>query len=637
MHCKGFLFFICCLLLIQSTSLCQISRPFYPTGIIKDQIRIDSLIKKVNNSKSNKQQLNLLKSLAWELRNFDPKGSIEYVDKGLTIAKKVNDYKSTCDLLRYKGLILFYFLDNTASLDYLTESLELATSNNYPDGVGFVYDILAAIYIDLGRDSSAIEYLNKAFSIFKSNNNALGLGYVYTHWGKLKAQANEVPKAMEYYQLALAERKKINAFDLMVNSGIDISDTYLKLNKVDSAIYWLQKCDTLSRQSNNQILQTALSKWFAEAYYRKKDMRLAKKYALQGHLFGLQNKQTIILASTSYILSGIYMFEGDKNEAVKMALMHDSCHNLMLEESVKRNKLITDTNFSLREKWIKETSSLEKQKQVYLLIIIGLLVIGLAYYMSKKQQLKILLDKLIQKNTTIEQANKNLMNLEVAKNRMFYILSHDLRSPLTNIQSIITLTASEHFSYEDWKNTLPLLIKSTNHTLDMMDNIIYWANMKLAKDLPQAEAVKLSEIIQSQIKKHDLQLQSKVISITYKCIDNDIAMCYGVIVELVIRNLIANAIKYCNINDKITILTKPIGDKIMVSVKDTGVGITEAIKEKLFKEFVYETGTKQEKGLGLGLIVCKYYIEKYGGNLWVSENKANKSGTEILFTLPTTT
>ncbi len=244
--------------------------------------------------------------------------------------------------------------------------------------------------------------------------------------------------------------------------------------------------------------------------------------------------------------------------------------------------------------------------------------------------------ELINKSEEILAQKKALEALNVTKDRLFSIISHDLKGPLAQLKSTFDLIDSEDISIEELQVLLPMLNLSIGSTLNLADNLLYWAKSQLDGIQVRQVWFDLKEII---IENYDLfkaRAESKSIEIENQ-IDKTI-MVYADrdMINLVLRNLIANAVKFTNENGKITIECETVNGFIKTFVQDTGTGLTKEEIENIFsKGNFFKNGTSGEKGSGLGLIICQDFIEKNGGSLEIESTAGN--GSKFIFSLPNIT
>ena len=238
-------------------------------------------------------------------------------------------------------------------------------------------------------------------------------------------------------------------------------------------------------------------------------------------------------------------------------------------------------------------------------------------------------EKLIATQNEMELLNKQ-------KDKFFSIIAHDLRSPFSGMLGFTEILIEDYPTLPDEEKKFYIegIYTSLKDLLTLIDNLLTWSRLNLNRVEFNPVEISLSAITNSVFKSQSIAATNKGVALQAE-FDKDVkAFADSDMIETVIRNLVSNAIKFTNPNGVITIKASADGDLVKVEIADTGVGMKPEIANNLFKIDMQVTtkGTKGEKGTGLGLIICKEFIEKHGGTISV-ESEVGK-GTTISFSLP---
>jgi len=232
-----------------------------------------------------------------------------------------------------------------------------------------------------------------------------------------------------------------------------------------------------------------------------------------------------------------------------------------------------------------------------------------------------------------------LRELNTTKDKLFSIIAHDLRSPFNSILGFSQLLLEKANSLEVTKSKMYLKIinSSAKNTLVLLDNLLNWAKTQTGQINFKPEKIIVSSIINETIETSNATAKIKNIVLNYFQSEEIVVFADRNMIQTILRNLISNAIKFTNSNGKITMYSMKIDNFIEIVVSDNGVGMNEETSTKLFSLETNEStiGTANEKGTGLGLILCKEFVEKHGGKIWV-ESELGK-GSAFKFTLPVDT
>ncbi len=234
------------------------------------------------------------------------------------------------------------------------------------------------------------------------------------------------------------------------------------------------------------------------------------------------------------------------------------------------------------------------------------------------------------------QQSKELQELNSTKDKFFSIIAHDLRNPFSVLLGMSDLLLSNYHTYDD-ETRLELISiqnETTKQTFKLLENLLEWARIQRSAFDFIKQRVNLVDIVTQNIYHHKEIAKQKDISLTHTLTDAIFVNTDPNMVQTVLRNLIVNAIKFSNNGGEITILAKDSDNFVEVTVKDNGVGISHDNLQKLFKieNSISTKGTANEKGTGLGLMLCKEFVEKQGGRIW-AESEQSK-GSEFKFTIP---
>jgi len=231
----------------------------------------------------------------------------------------------------------------------------------------------------------------------------------------------------------------------------------------------------------------------------------------------------------------------------------------------------------------------------------------------------------------------SLTALNELKDRLFSIIAHDLRSPLINIMEMVRMMDEQVMTENQFKLFLPQLSKNLTYTSGLLDNLLHWSKSQLKGENLKPVNLEIKKMVKHEIlyyqqkaKEKGIYLSSTIEDETWVCADAEM-------IQLVIRNIIGNAIKYCSPEDHIVVSSAiNSGDEVTICVKDTGSGMEPEKVEKLFMKETFTTrGTNNEQGTGLGLQLCKDFVEKNNGRIWVTSKLG--VGSNFCFTIPLAT
>jgi signal transduction histidine kinase/ligand-binding sensor domain-containing protein len=254
---------------------------------------------------------------------------------------------------------------------------------------------------------------------------------------------------------------------------------------------------------------------------------------------------------------------------------------------------------------------------------------------SLNEELKQQKEELMQQNEFILHQASQLQAANYRKDKLFSIIAHDLRTPLSSLQSILNMLKHGGLSQAEFQQIADELSQDTSQVSELLNNLLFWAKSQMQGAHLAPAQIDLHQLANRQLALFAGQARDKELAITNLIAPGITAWADEHMIDLVLRNLVANAIKFSYLKDYIKLEAVPHANgMVTVTVSDTGMGIRPEDLPRLFDQHAFSTeGTAKEKGTGLGLLLCKDFVEKNGGQIW-AESSLGK-GSRFSFTLPT--
>ncbi len=240
------------------------------------------------------------------------------------------------------------------------------------------------------------------------------------------------------------------------------------------------------------------------------------------------------------------------------------------------------------------------------------------------------------KNALLERQVEQLQALNASKDKFISTISHDLQGPFSSLRGLIQFTTEnlEGYNKSELEDIIVLLGNSTNNLYALIENLLTWSRIQRGALEHCPQRMDIRNLVTQTMNGFTENAENK--QITLKNLIEEKTPVYADfnMVNTVLRNLISNALKFTNSGGEVEVSARQDGKDIEVSVKDNGIGIREEHLPKLFRiDTRYKRlGTAREKGTGLGLILCKEFIKKHGGRIWIESEV--KRGSTVKFTLP---
>ena len=268
----------------------------------------------------------------------------------------------------------------------------------------------------------------------------------------------------------------------------------------------------------------------------------------------------------------------------------------------------------------KKYSKLKLFSYSLLVLLVILSVILISIYFKRKKNIKYT-RKLEEINRAFLKQTEHLEKSNNVKDKLFSIVSHDLKDSLSSINGFIDLLKEGALSEDEFNDLIPELSKNASNATSLLFNLLNWSKSQMQSLKPKPILFNIEDVFSEKTKLIEQRLKTKHVSITNN-ITKDFIYADKNMFGITIQNLLANALKYSKKNEQITISNYTKNNNCIISISDTGIGISKKNMAKLFITNSFITvGTNNEKGVGLGLSICKELIELNNGEIWAESTK----------------
>ena len=554
------------------------------------------------------------------------------------------------------------------------DSANIATSLNY----------LGNDYINLGEYDEAYYYFTQSFKIARAIHDSIQITIAIHNVGTVFKELGQYDIAIDHAEVARKLSEKINDLDGPAYTYYEMGDVFLRTKKYEESEEALLKALGITRQRNIKILEPDIIARMARLYLRQGQFSKAYLYYDTVKMLHEKTKNEYGLAESILGKGRVYLKQGSFNEASDLILealniakrinartLEIECFralSTLAEERedyksalayTKQSRILQDSLFSqdmiqkifqdqirlqtenkdleiaaLNEMQNRQANELSRQAFLRNIMVVVAALSGiLLFTVYRSGQRRIKINKLlIEHQNEIKKRSLELEQLNQVKDKFFSVISHDLRSPINALSGILDLMAKSQIKPEELPKLTQELQLQFNHTKNLINNLLDWTLLQMDKLRIQPTQVDLRTLVDENFELLS-SLHIKNINLVNNIQPNTFAHADLNMVNLVFRNLILNGMKFTDEGGEIKVGAELKNDKLVVSVKDNGVGISPAVQKILFeKTSGYSTrGTHNEKGTGLGLILCKEFVERNGGEIWLESTEGE--GSSFYFTL----
>ncbi len=545
--------------------------------------------------------------------------------------------------------------DLNRSLEYALKAVNINLSNNITSGLANNYNFIGLLHKDLKNFDLAEEYFLKSLKIWQQEKNEEGLSNTYNNLGIVYDEKKDAQKALEYYSKSLELSKKLDDLKGIAVAYNNIGYLSIRINQIDAGIDSYLKSIKISHDLND--IESYLNTYnnIAIAYLKMNNIEKSEEYVNLVLKEFDKVKDLAIIQETYKILSNINSKKGNFKKAFEYKTIELAYNDTLYTQQQTSNIIEMQTRFETEAKE-REIQILKKDNDIKqlqferqrffqrILIIISILfliiLVGGAMIFRYIRRSNKLLE---QKNIEFENANiklieseKNLRELNATKDKLFSIIAHDLKNPFNALMGFSDLLDKNYnfLSEEERKEYIGVVSDSTQNLYKLLDNLLQWTRTQTGAITYISENFKLYPLIKQEVDILSPNADKKKININLKVDENQIVLADKNSIATVVRNLVSNAIKFTSNGGWIEIDAKQNNKYVEISVSDSGIGIKGDDIDKIFMlDSSFTTkGTANESGTGLGLLLCKEFVEKNNGKIW-AESKKGK-GSTFYFTLP---
>ena len=580
-----------------------------------------------------------LNLISRELIFVNPSKALVYTNKALELSIKTNNSIGTAYAYRNLSTLYSYNDSYFISMEYIQRALDIFVLRNDSIGIANCYISLGHTYRRLQNRKEEIDYHLKSYNIFKSLDDKERIGVTAHNLGE------------SYFNIGdLVGSRKLTLYAVKINDSLNnkpvLSSCYkvmgmieLTEKKLIPAENYFKKVLDITTQlgENSQKVAAAESMiQLATVYKLMGDLANQSKFLLMASEFSIKNNLPSYL-QRAYQELILYSSERNDQEAIKGYIksyktISDSLNQRELRDRYSLTKSLVQVHELSKSKIeLEKTNLLQSQKiknRNTILLVIVISAIVLLWLLLKFTRLN---KKLKAQNLIIESQKNELEVLNNTKDKFFSIVAHDLKSPLNSLKSFSTLLI-DHFDHLNKDEILTMsqqLRNSVDNTIKMADNLITWARLQMKDYDYHQETIIIEDIVSNICEVYKDVALKKGIKVSCSVEDSLTIIGDKNQIEFVVRNLVNNAIKFTDKDGFVSLTAKSLPDgEVQVSVSDSGVGISEEVKSKLFTIGKKQStnGTAGEKGTGLGLMLSYEFVKLNGGQIEI-ESKVGKGTT----------
>lgn len=562
--------------------------------------------------------------------------AFNYQNKALEIFRSIND--STEISGNMHNLAILYERVNEHEkaivLYYEVFEIEKRLGNKY--GIARTANNLGGVYSTLGFLDKAIEYYTIAAENFAFVGNSMGQAAALHGLGVTELEKGQFEKAISFLKQALAINEPNGYNEYIINNDIKLGECYIAIGDYNSALASFNLSKEIAFRINDLEKYGISLVSISKAYQLLGNTALSLEYAGNALTLSKLNGTLQVWSQSSYLL---YQLNRDRDrmaDAVKY--LEDYIEVTDSIRKIERENALLEINakyeFELMEKEnarLVAGSKLNEQVIKSQKILLGGMIIVAVLLLLLSALIVINHKKIRHKNLLLQESN-------ATRDKFFSIIAHDLKNPFSGLLGFSELLKRniEIKDRQTLKAYADTLYKAINNTYQLVENLLDWSRTQRKTIVVAREDISVRELVDIPVSLLSEAIKDKKITLENNVPREIVINTDKNILSTVLRNLISNAIKFTNENGSVEITAQLRDRGVIISVADNGIGIDNAKIHQLFKleQSFTSKGTNAEPGTGLGLMLCREFVEKLDGKIWV-ESELGK-GSTFSFFLPET-
>jgi len=585
--------------------------------------------------------------------------SLDYFEQSLILREQFNDTANIVKTLNNLGVISQISGDFQKALAYFNKSLMFKIKLNDTLSMAKTLNNIGVLYKDVDEFDDAERFISQALDYYMALGNQAGIAAALNNLGQVFDERKSIDTAMVYYFRSLEIKRKLHDDRGIANTLNNLGVNSMAKGMLGEAEgYFMEAVKIRKKIIDNFGLASSLNN-LGSLYYKKGKYKEAEKLFLESNTIA-ENEHLIGIEQRNFDgMSKLYEAKGEVARALhfykEYSKLRDSTFNVDLKDRIAALKVQYESEKSKRENTVLrqeneiqelKISNAQKERVQFITIIISLffasvLVIVFLQYRNHRKLNNQLKKHNRELEIRVKERTRELEEANATKDRFFSIIAHDLKSPFNGLLGFTDLLHDDfdELSDQEKKQFLGIIKEGATNIYKLLENLLQWASSQTGRISLIPEKLDLGRQITNIIKGNELVYSKKRIVTQMLVKSTNFAFADKETINTVLRNLFSNAIKFTSKDGKIEFFvddhhSESGKNEIIVRVKDSGVGIKKEDIVNLFdlKNKIRTAGTEEETGTGLGLILCKEFVEKNGGQLFV-ESEPGK-GSVFSFTLP---
>ncbi len=597
--------------------------------------------------------VNCLNHLARSFYGVDADSAFYYGRKALQYADSAHYGKGRAESWRMIGNTYEMIGDYQNMLAAYRHSRVIADSLGNAALVTKINVNIALFYKQMGEFDEALKQIGGDSAVYEYHGDSSQLAYIYSHLSDVNYHRYQYDTALYYAQKAIAIAIAMKDSLAFASFNNDLGRVLAAGGQLKTSLAAHERSMDYYIRTGDKLGETETLYHLARTCLLSKDIGKASRNAFRGLELARQLHRKKDIKELAQVLAEIYAQKGDHRTALQYFRLHKDYSDSLYIEQIHKQSISLESKYEYERKTdsIKEAVLKREVLQQHIdrnhtlltwtavIFILFLIMVAILLLRSRAASRKSNRE-LSEKNVEIEQ-QREAMELQAVqlllnnqqKDKLFSIIAHDLRGPLNSLKGLLDFLKENRLTDAEIRGMMDELRRNVDYTSELVGNLLFWASSQLNGVVVSPIYLFLRQLVDDILPLYTKQAGEKNIMLKNEMCETLTAYADKDMTQVVLRNLISNAIKFCRKGDTITISGRRTGEGVEVCVADTGTGIKEDILTRIRrKESITTYGTAREKGTGLGMLLCREFTEANGGKFHIDSEWGK--GSWFYFTIP---
>lgn len=597
--------------------------------------------------------IDVLNGLAHVFYGINADSAFFYSKKALAYAEKAGYAKGQSESWRMIGNTYEMIGDYAGMLSSYHHSLDIAERINNPSLIARNHLNLSLFYKEVGEYDAALAEMAEVIKTFQQSGDSLQLAYVLNHQSDILLRQQQYDKALPYAEKAVAVATALKDYPSVASFNNELGRILAAKGDYKASLRYHLLAMEYFQSRDDKLGKTETTAFLAETYLLLKNYPEALQFARQSLSLAQEIKRKKEIKEAAKVLADIYAAKGEYQNALQYFKLYKDFSDSLFNEASRKQTFALETRYeyekkeallkqeAAREVSIHQNSVRNRNMLIFFAVLVIITLTVLISILLRSREAKQRNNTILQeKNQEISRQKEEMEHQAVQlllnnqqKDKLFSIIAHDLKGPLNSLKGLLDFLKENSLSDTEIKSMMAELRRNVDYSAELVSNLLFWASSQLDGIVVTPVPVPVHQLITDTMALFIKQASDKAIVLKNECSAAVVVYADKDMIQVVIRNLFSNAIKFCRAGDTITINDRIFGNALEICVEDTGIGIKPEVLEKICRnESVTTYGTAKEKGTGLGMLLCREFVEENKGRFWI-ESQWGK-GSRFYFTIP---